>query len=136
MKKNSIHSQLASNQRMSWGVDDAREGNDEPALAAGDKIPGLPEPLMGYNSQPAEDETPKLTSGSVIDVSNGLDAIPVGTVVDYSGMICVKQADGGMNCTNMPYGEQEYARTKEGDHNTAIVIVPGTEFWASEPNPS
>lgn len=54
MKKNSIHSQLASNQRVSWGVDDAREGNDEPALAAGDKIPGLPEPLLAAEEELAD----------------------------------------------------------------------------------
>lgn len=77
-----------------------------------------PQDLLGF-----EEEAPN-QSGDVIDLSNGLGAIPVGTVVDYGGMICVKQPDGKLNCAYMPSGEQ-YARTKEGDHDTAIVIVPG-----------
>ena len=52
MKKNSIHSQLASNQRMSWGVEDAREGNDEaPKDELVEPVSNLPEVLMGYNNQ-------------------------------------------------------------------------------------
>ena len=53
MKKNSIHSELAaSNQRMSWGVEDAREGNDEaPKDELVEPVSNLPEVLMGYNNQ-------------------------------------------------------------------------------------